>query len=366
MSTNQNYNPDELEALEWLNTPFFTEVLIQYENAPDLKLNDLKLSPASAQGDHYASVMFRATVEYSTVKGNIFKSLIVKTMSEQGGLKKRLVDDSHIFQTEIAMYTEVLPKFEAILRDAGDECTLFVPCIYHSLKPRKVIIFEDLVPQGYQVIRNRSATLDELRSALEKLAKWHAVSHKLLKEQPELFEELQYNISTLPNFLNQSFITNALPNFIYMLDESERLKKYKHYFEAMRGNLIQKWADTLGEHRKSPHENSYYVLCHGDFHIRNLMFKNSSCMLLDFQLSHVGPLANDFLYAMYMLFSAEDRGERRDELISYYLEVCANTLKKIGYRGIAPSFDEFQRQMIDKRYNGEYRYFNKFLYLIIF
>ncbi|EDW67154.1 uncharacterized protein [Drosophila virilis] len=351
MSTNQNYNPDELEALEWLNTPFFTEVLIQYENAPDLKLNDLKLSPASAQGDHYASVMFRATVEYSTVEGNIFKSLIVKTMPEQGGLKKRLVDDSHMFQTEIAMYTEVLPKFEAILRDAGEECTLFVPCLYHSLKPRKVMILEDLVPQGYQVIRNRSATLDELRSALEKLAKWHAVSHKLLKEQPALFKELQYNISTLPNFLNQSFITNGLPNFIYMLDESEGLKKYKRYFEAMRGNLIQQWADTLGEYRNSPQKNSYYVLCHGDFHIRNLMFNNSSCMLLDFQLSHVGPLVNDFLYAMYMLFSADDRGMRRDELISYYLEVFANTLKKIGYRGIAPSFDEFQRQMIEKRHH---------------
>ncbi|XP_064549864.1 uncharacterized protein LOC135436245 [Drosophila montana] len=351
MSTNQNYNPDELESLEWLNPKFFTEVLIQYENAPDLKLNDLKLSPASAQGDHYASVMFRASVEYSTVKGNISKSLIVKTMSDQGGQKKRMVNDSHIFQTEIAMYTELLPKFEGILRDAGVECKLFVPCIYHSLRPRQVLIFEDLVAQGYQVIRNRSATLDELRSALEKLAKWHAVSHKLLKEQPELFEELQYNISTLPNFLNQSFITNALPNFIYMLAELEGLKKYKHYFEAMRGNLIQQWADTLGEYRKSPQENSYYVLCHGDFHIRNLMFKNSSCMLLDFQLSHVGPLVNDFLYAMYMLFSAEDRGKRRDELINYYLEVFANTLKKIGYRGKAPSFEEFQRQMIDKRHN---------------
>lgn len=354
MTTNLSYNPDELEVLEWLSAHFFTEVLIQSEKAPELKLNDLKLSPASAQGDHYASVMFRAVVEYSTDKGVTTKSLIVKTMPEQGGLKRRMVDESHIFQTEIAMYTEVLPKFEAILREAGEETTLYAPCIYHSLEPRQVMIFEDLLPLGYQVLRNRLVTLDELRCALDKLAKWHAVSHKLLKEDPNFFAKLQYNIATLPNFLNQSFITNALPNFIYMLDEVDSLKRYKKYFQAMRANLVQNWAETLDEYRQSPRDDSYYVLCHGDFHIRNLMFKDNSCMLIDFQLSHVGPMVNDFLYAMYMLFSAQERGSQRDELIKYYLEIFHNTLTKIGYHGKAPTFEEFQSQMIDKRFNGEY------------
>ncbi|XP_017874034.1 PREDICTED: uncharacterized protein LOC108621287 [Drosophila arizonae] len=351
MTANQSCNPDELEVVEWLDSQFFTEVLQHYEKAPELRLTDLRLSPASAQGDHYASVMFRAWVEYSTDKGSTAKSLIVKAMPEQGGMKRRMVGESRIFQTEIAMYTKVLPKFEAVLREAGEETALCVPCLYHSLEPRQVLVFDDLLPLGYQVIRNRPLTSDELRCALDKLAKWHAVSHKLLKEDPDLFKDLQYNMATLPNFLNQSYIANALPNFIYMLDEVESLKKYKRYFEAMRRNLIQNWADTLNEYRQSPRDDSYYVLCHGDFHIRNLMFKCDSCMLIDFQLSHVGPVVNDFLYAMYTLFSTEERGARRDELIKFYLERLQHTLIKIGYLAKAPTLDEFQSQMIDKRFN---------------
>ncbi|XP_034486159.1 uncharacterized protein LOC117790725 isoform X2 [Drosophila innubila] len=345
------YNPDELEALEWLNAEFFTDLLKQHENVPELIVTDLKLSPASSQGDHYASVMFRAAVEYTTLKGTFSKSLIIKTMPKQGGQKKQMLDDSHIFHTEIAMYTKVLPKFEEILRKVGDNTRLCVPCVYHSLEPRQVMVFDDLVPQGYQVIRERSATIDEIHAALEKLAKWHAVSQKLLKDQPELFHKLQYNLSTLPNFLNKSFLTNALPNFIYMLNERESLQKYKKYFDSMRKDLIQKWADSLGEYHKNPRDSSLYVLCHGDFHIRNLMFKDNSCMFIDFQLSHVGPLVNDFLYAMYMFFGPEERGSRRDELITYYLQAFVDTLQKIGSQAKTPSFEEFQSQLIDNKYN---------------
>ncbi|KAH8359986.1 hypothetical protein KR093_009929, partial [Drosophila rubida] len=344
-------SPDELEALEWLNTEFFTQILIEYENAPELIINNLKLSPASAQGDHFASVMFRAFVEYTTANGLSSKSLIVKTMPEQGGQKKAMIEDSYIFHTEIAMYTKVLPKFEEILRNVGDNTSLFAPCIYQSLEPRQVMVFDDLVPQGYQVIRDRSAKIEEIHAALEKLAKWHAVSQKLISEQPQLFDNLRYNLSTLPNFLNQSFLTNALPNFIYMLHEVESLQKYKKHFEGMRGNLIQRWADSLQEYRKNQQKDGYYVLCHGDFHIRNLMFKQNSCMFIDFQLSHVGPLVNDFLYAMYMFFGPEERGKRRDELIMHYLSTFADTLNKINCLKEAPSFEEFQRQLTDNKYN---------------
>ncbi|KAM8705885.1 hypothetical protein ACLKA7_010220 [Drosophila subpalustris] len=345
------YNPDELDALEWLNTDYFTEILIQYKNEPEIKVTDLKLSPASSQGDHYASVMLRAVVEYTNLRGTFSKSLIIKTMPERGGQQKQMLKDSRIFHTEIAMYTSVLPEFEAILKNVGDNTTFNAPCVYHSLEPRQVMVFEDLVPQGYQVIRERSASIDEIHAALGKLAKWHAVSQKLLKEQPELFNELHYNLSTLPNFLSKSFLTNALPNFIYMLNEVESLQRYKKYFDPMRTILIQKWADSLGEYYKNPRESSFYALCHGDFHIKNLMFKENNCMFLDFQLSHVGPLVNDFIYAMFMFFGPEERGRGRDELITYYLKSFGDTLQKIECQANTSSFEEFQSQLIENKYN---------------
>lgn len=176
------FNEDELEAPSWLNAQFLGGILAAYENCTELKVTDLKISPATAQGDHYASVMFRATAEYSTCNGKFSKPLIIKTMPEQEGHKKDMLAESHLFETEIGMYCQVLPEFERILVETGDMTKLFAPCLYHSLEPRQVMIFEDLVPLGYSVVRDRSVSLEELKAVFSKLAKWHAVSMKIIKE----------------------------------------------------------------------------------------------------------------------------------------------------------------------------------------
>lgn len=171
-----------------MNDEFFAEILAHHEKEPDVQIMNSKTSPATAKGDHYASIMFRVQVEYSTRSGKFAKSLIMKTMPEEEGFKKDFLGDAMFFPIEIAMFTEILPKIEAILREAGDQTKLCANSIYHSLKPRQVMVFEDLVPQGYEVIRKRPISWTEIDAALGKLAKWHAVSFKLLKENPEMFE----------------------------------------------------------------------------------------------------------------------------------------------------------------------------------
>lgn len=179
---NDNYNADELEAPKWLNAEFFRDVLSNSEKEPTLKISDVQMSPATVKGDHFASIMFRAKISYETPKGKLFKSLIVKTMPEQEGHKKDMLSNSHIFETEIGMYTKALPKFQEILRKSGDNTRLCVPCLYHSLEPRQIMIFEDLCEEGYTVIRNRGGTIEELKAAYSKLAKMQAVSYHILQE----------------------------------------------------------------------------------------------------------------------------------------------------------------------------------------
>ncbi|EDW13800.2 uncharacterized protein LOC6572190 [Drosophila mojavensis] len=253
MSDNINYNADELEAPSWLDEQFLQDALVKHFKEPSLIVTDSEISPAS--------VMFRVHVEYSIQKRKFSKSLIIKTMPEAEGHKKEFLADSKIFPTEIAMFTQVLPKFRAILREA-----------------------------------------DELRSVLGKLVKWQAVSFKLLKDQPGIFDELQFDLTTIPNFLEQDFTKDALSNFINMI------------------NVIR-------EYRENRQANAYYVLCYGDFHIRNMMFnKDSDCMLLDFQLSYIGSIANDLHYAKYMLLSPNDRKDSCDALLYYYFDTFVRTL----------------------------------------
>ncbi|XP_002137722.1 uncharacterized protein [Drosophila pseudoobscura] len=363
----EQFNADELEAPEWLNAKFIGEILSTCEGAPELKVTDLKISPASAQGDHYASIMFRSLVEYTTRKGVFTKPLIIKTMPEQEGHKKDMLSESHFFETEIGMYTKALPEFERILKQAGDDTKLYVPCIYHSLEPRQVMIFEDLVPQGYTVIRDRPVREEELCRAYSKLAKWHAISMKLLNEQPDFLKEFQYGWTEVPALMNDPFMTTAMPPFIKMLERWPELRKYKPHFEKIKDTYLDMVKTVLQEYRTNPQPDGYYVLCHGDFHLRNMMFRHNKetgdsedVMLVDFQLCNTGPIAVDLIYSIHMLMEPEQRWTHGEKLINYYFSVLVDTLKKVGYKGAMPTQEKLWQQIHKLKY---YDLFNMFTFL---
>ncbi|KAH8363261.1 hypothetical protein KR084_007666 [Drosophila pseudotakahashii] len=337
------FNSEELQAPAWLNVQFIEEVLNAHEKVP-LHVTDLKITPATAPGDHYASIMFRTVVEYTTDEGKFSKPLIVKAMPEQDGHKKDMLSKTHIFETEILVYTKALPEFERILQEAGDNTKLYVPCIYHSLEPRQVMIFEDLVPQGYTVIGDRPATQEEVKKAFSKLAKWHAVSMKVINEKPDFLKEFKYGMFHMTEILNDPMVTTSLPCFIEMLDKVPELTKYKPYFEKIKDNYSQRLGEVMLEYRNSPQANRYYVLCHGDFHNRNMMFKNNKetgaledVMLVDFQLSNVCSITVDLTYSVYMLMESEERCELGEDFINYYFTVLEDTLKKVGFKGEMPT-----------------------------
>uniref|UniRef100_B3P6M3 GG11393 n=1 Tax=Drosophila erecta TaxID=7220 RepID=B3P6M3_DROER len=343
-SKNIEFNEDELQAPAWLNAQFIGGILSEYEQLPDLKVTDLQVSPATAQGDHYASIMFRTKVEYTTPKGKFSKPLIIKTMPEQEGHKKDMLAESHLFATEIGMYCHALPEFERILREAGDNTKLYVPCIYHSLMPRQVMVFEDLVAQGYTVIRDSPPSLGDLKLAFDKLAKWHAVSMKVINEQPDFLKELKHGMWGMTTFLNDPIVTTGIPCFLKMLDKVPELTKYKPYFEKIRNNYMQQMSKVMEEYRTDPKPNRYYVLCHGDFHARNMMFKNNQetgdfedVMLVDFQISNTCPITIDLIYSIFMLMDSEERWDLGKEYINYYFSVLSETLRKIGFKGEMPT-----------------------------
>ncbi|XP_037721290.1 uncharacterized protein LOC119554447 [Drosophila subpulchrella] len=350
------FNADELQPPSWLNTRFIGGILSAYEKI-DLNVTDLQISPATAQGDHYASVMFRTKVEYTTAKGKFSKPLIIKTMPEQEGHKKDMLAESHLFETEIGMYCHALPEFERILQEAGDNTKLFVPCIYHSLRPRQVMIFEDLVPQGYTVIRNSPPSEGDLKLAFNKLAKWHAVSMKVINEQPTFLKEFKYGLFEMPTINSDPFITTGMGNFIKMLDKFPELKKYKPYFEKIKDNYLDRLQVEMHEFHKYRRSDRYYVLCHGDFHLRNMMFRHNKklgayddVMLVDFQFCNLVPITVDLTYSIYMLMESEQRWEMGKDLINDYFSVLLDTLRKIGYKGDMPT----QTGLWDQLQNNKY------------
>ncbi|EDW84842.2 uncharacterized protein Dwil_GK12929 [Drosophila willistoni] len=338
-NSNDQFNADELEAPKWLTKEFITKVLSQYENKPQLEVLNLKISPASAKGDHYASVMFRASVDYKSGENKLFKSLIIKTIPDQDGHKKDILSAAPVFKTEIGMYGKVLPKFEKILQQVGDTTKLYVPCIYQNMEPRQVLIFDDLIPLGYKVMRGREATFKELQCSLSKLAKWHAVSMKVQNEEPDFLKEFKHGMVEMPNFAEEPMVSMGMDNFLQFLKSHPTLAKYIPHFEKMKGNYLQHLYNYMTEHRNNRRADGYYVLCHGDFHLRNMMFKHDKetgnlqdCMLLDFQMCNLCPITVDVVYAIYMLMGPEQRAKDWENLLNYYFSILLETLKKIGYK----------------------------------
>ncbi|XP_017079997.1 LOW QUALITY PROTEIN: uncharacterized protein LOC108113800 [Drosophila eugracilis] len=351
-----SFNADELNPPEWLNVEFITEVLSGYEKEPDLSVTNLIFTPASAKGDHYASIMFRAKVQYKTSKGSLKKSLIIKTMPVEEGAKKDMFADSPLFKTEIGMYSKVLPETERILQEVNDNTKLYVDCIYHSLEPRQVIIFEDLVEMGYAIVRNRWLTQEEICSAYFKLAKIHAVSMKMINKRPEFLAEFKYGMCDMPGLMDSPIINSGMTPFTEMLGSTPELEKYQPYFKKIGLDYKDRLRDIMQEYRTNP-QSGYYVLCHGDYHSRNMMFKHNKetgcfedCMLLDYQGCNVVPMAVDLMYSIYMLMGTEQRSGQLETLLNYYFSVLLETLKKIGYKGAMPTTNGFWAEMKRHRY----------------
>ncbi|XP_055918985.1 uncharacterized protein LOC129951021 [Eupeodes corollae] len=345
------FNSDELIAPSWMNEQFFQEVLRNCECEEKLLVQNVKLAPASAKGDHYASIMFRAIVTYSINQSeNKSKSMIIKTMPEIEGNKKELFEKSFIFETEIGMYSKTIPKFHEELRNIGDDTILGAKALYYSLQPRKVIVFEDIALKGYGVLSERMANMEEAKMAFLKLSKWHALSYKLASEGDT-------NVSSYcESFFNRNdlekipFMTGGIKNFIDKIDTIDELRKYVPHLRRLAEDLLKKCiASTKAYRDKSP--KGIFVLNHGDFHFKNIMVKRNGekklvdVMLIDFQMCSFGPAILDVMYGIYMLLDPKLRSTYFDEIMYFYCSNFIDTLKKLKFQGEIPKITDFYIEM---------------------
>jgi aminoglycoside/choline kinase family phosphotransferase len=101
--------------------------------------------------------------------------------------------------------------------------------------------------------------------------------------------------------------------------------------DAQRAALAEEWAAIVNELAAEPP-----VLCHRDYHSRNLMLSEGSLYIIDFQDARMGPDTYDLV--SLLRDSYVDIADRElDELIAYFL-----ALKKTD--GSAPDEEEFRRR----------------------
>uniref|UniRef100_A0A1I8NJG8 CHK kinase-like domain-containing protein n=1 Tax=Musca domestica TaxID=7370 RepID=A0A1I8NJG8_MUSDO len=357
------YNEDELTAPEWIDRDFIQMVLAKYEKVADVELISYDMSPACMKGDHYASIMFRCKVEYRLGDSIVKRSLIMKTLPvEEDSKKREFLMNSKLFETEIKMYCETLPKFEKILAECGEPTKLSAGLFYHALQPHKILIMEDLCELGYSTVRARYLTEHELKVVYTKLAKLHAVSYMLGQSDEEHESVAQYQDGFLATSLPvvKDMMISGMKSFLKMLSSRQQFAIYVDKVQVISEEMQQSCKDLFNAYKLNGNKGDVFVLNHGDFHMRNMMFKINSeesakdMLMVDYQISCYAPSCIDLIYSQFMIMSPTMRLQRRHAMMRYYFTEFLRILKKLNFEGDLPKYSLFQQSTLKYRHFAIY------------
>ncbi|XP_055610208.1 uncharacterized protein LOC129757106 [Uranotaenia lowii] len=328
-------NKDELHAPSWMTEAFFEKVLRQSEADQTITVASCKMVPGTKPGDHFASIIFRATVEYRSHGKDRTVSLIVKTMPVEEGMKKDMLSGT-LFETETIMFGTVLPEMHRVLRSVGDNTELGPRLLYSVKEPHVVMVFEDIAARNY-IMKYSQLDLSDAKLVYAKLARWHAAS-LFLEDSCPAIKKLDVGFG---NYESGKFLfiwTEQLGKLIKVIAEWKGFESYSERLDNIKEQLMKK----LFEIYTSRDRSIYNVLNHGDLHFKNMMYqieegKTKDILLLDYQLSIWGSPAIDIIYSLYNTCSIETRDNHRNELIKFYHDEFVSVLNCLGYLKKIPS-----------------------------
>uniref|UniRef100_A0A7G3AJI2 Putative ecdysteroid kinase n=2 Tax=Lutzomyia longipalpis TaxID=7200 RepID=A0A7G3AJI2_LUTLO len=343
------YNKDEVTPPSFLNHDFFVMVLSKAENDKDLTITELEMKPGTKPGDHFASIMFKAIVSYKTRGTEVLgRSLVVKTVPIEEGLKKDFLTEMPIFTRETDMYTKVLPEMKRIMESIGDDEELAPRLIYHSSDP-VVLIFEDISKFGYEM-QYDFYNFENTMKIVKKLAKYHALSFFMNDNKyGNKIDFTEYKHVMKDEMIEQMKV--FFDGFRYLKDDIKTWPGYEEIGEKI-GALEKTFTKNLFKVYEPNPEPGFNVLCHGDFHIRNMMFiKNKDdlekTMFLDFQICFWGSPAVDLIYILYSIGDTDTR-KRRGEMLRIYHEALTEYLNRLGCLKKPPSLLQLNIEMLQR------------------
>lgn len=158
---------------DYISKDLFEKSLRNGFKDPSIVITNYDITMGSSAGDNYCSDIYRAKIVYTkNGKSNNSISLIVKAMPYIEA-RSLALETLEVFDKEVRMYTETIPKISKILN--GEY--MCARCFYAIKEPVQLIVFEDLKALGFQMA-DRQSGIDEshCKLVLSKLGRFHAAS----------------------------------------------------------------------------------------------------------------------------------------------------------------------------------------------
>ncbi|EDW67152.1 uncharacterized protein [Drosophila virilis] len=343
-------------APEWLTHDYIEHALRTHYKDDKLQIVHLELNPALGPGENYGGVLTRVRVRFTLSQQSQeeqLQNLIVKTSIDDDELTKELMAPYDIYNREMTIYEEVLPKLNELLKEIDEFEPLFPTAIFVD-RERMAIIFEDLAVAHY-VMADRVKRLDKDHAhlILRKLAKMHATSAVLNERNAGSLEKYDRGFfNRYTDAYSGYFVGGLLAAARWMSQEPECAQYGQKLFE-----LAPHYMD-IGRECFAPLRESVNVLAHGDVWTNNVMVKYDAVtgrpvdiLLIDFQYSFWGSPTIDLHHFFNTSLLEPLRREEQGVLFEFYHRIFRNILTKLNYKqNPIPSLHQFQLQAEEKRF----------------
>ncbi|KAH8382489.1 hypothetical protein KR009_003761, partial [Drosophila setifemur] len=338
--------------------PWLTEEYIQKAIRSAYKDNQLKVlkvwaKPATGKGENFIGIMTRIYVDIEQRDGTVEnKTYILKQVIPEDAPQAKIFEEYDLYNRELNMYDNVLPKLEKILEEANFTEKIVAKAIVVD-KERTVMILEDLAPLHYtNACRIKQLDLEHTKLVLDMLAKFHAAAIILDQREPGLLRNNYDGHFFSRDKKGYGLVFNGLfKGFVrYVKSKPDLEKRYGAKLDHLATKLMEYAARSV-----DVGEKDLQTLTHGDCWTTNVMYQyddegNPTTVLpIDFQFSTWTSPAVDLHY----FFSTSLQADVKDmelELVQYHYYALRRTLEALSFRGHFPSLLEYQLQFEKRRF----------------
>lgn len=335
---------------DYISKDLFEKSLRNGFKDSSIVINDYEISMGSSAGDNYCSDIYRAKISYTkSGESNNTISLIIKAMPFVES-RSPAMNDLEVFDKEVRMYTDTLPKISDIL-DGEYVCARF---FYAVKEPVQLVVFEDLKVLGFQMA-DRQAGIDEAHCelVLSKLGRFHAASIVLSEREKHHMDQFYFGLFK-PNGkvadLKKAVFEKGLLSCIEQVKTWPGYDTIAEKMDILSENFIQK----ITKHcNNSP--ATIKVLNHGDLWVNNFLFKYEEgkpvdVVFVDYQLSYFTSPGLDITYFLSTSPTNEVRENKIDELIETYYNNFSKILKDSSKQQY--SLEAVKKEILSREFYG--------------
>lgn len=198
------------------------------------------------------------------------------------------------------------------------------------------MIFDDLTVDKYEVVYDQQ-DLPHLKMIIEKIAKYHALSKVLVENGMSEITTFKMEFTDEMKAIMMP-VSRVLAQLVKVVKTWPGYEKIGEKVE----DFIPKLFDFAHKAMTRDYSHEFNVLNHGDFHLRNLMFKRnadgelSEVIFLDFQMPNYNIPSFD-LTGLLNTMGTFDVRSNEEEVFKLYHENLVANLKRYGYKGDLPT-----------------------------